>query len=120
MGLAAEPVDSRDRFLFHKTTNRNVYEKARQARPELDEVILWNERGELTEGTIFNLVLELAEGQFFTPPVVCGLLDGTFRQELLAQGKLEERVLTKEDLANAKSVWLVNSVRRWVKAECVL
>jgi para-aminobenzoate synthetase/4-amino-4-deoxychorismate lyase len=36
--LAPEPVDSSDRFLFHKTTRR----------PGGDNLIFWNERGEVT------------------------------------------------------------------------
>src|SRR5207237_874080 len=45
--LAAAAVDPADPFLFHKTTNRAVYEAAR--RPDCDDVILWNGRGEVTE-----------------------------------------------------------------------
>src|SRR5206468_1529399 len=46
-GIAAKPVDSSDVFLFHKTTHREAYEAARAGRPGTDEVILYNERGEL-------------------------------------------------------------------------
>jgi para-aminobenzoate synthetase / 4-amino-4-deoxychorismate lyase len=33
-GLAEVPVNSRDRFLYHKTTHRGVYERALAARPD--------------------------------------------------------------------------------------
>jgi para-aminobenzoate synthetase/4-amino-4-deoxychorismate lyase len=46
---------------------------------------------------------------------VCGLLAGTFRAELLRTGEVEERVLTKDDLARASRVWFVNGVRSWVE-----
>ena len=52
---AARSIPS-DVFLFHKTTNRAVYERAR--RPDCDDVILWNPAGEVTETTIANLVVE--------------------------------------------------------------
>ena len=36
--LAAHPIDPADEFLYHKTTNRAVYERAH--RPDCDDVIL--------------------------------------------------------------------------------
>ena len=91
MRLAAHPVDPSDEFLYHKTTNRAVYERAR--RPDCDDVILWNPAGEVTETTIANLVVEggmTEQGRRVTPPVACGLLPGTLRAELLATGEVSE------------------------------
>jgi para-aminobenzoate synthetase/4-amino-4-deoxychorismate lyase len=118
IALAPEPVDSRDVFLFHKTTHREVYESRRASRPDVDEVLLVNEKGELTESTIANLVVRL-EGKDYTPPVSCGLLAGTFRAELLEREKLIERVLRPEDLQKAEAVFLVNSVRGWMPVQMV-
>ncbi len=115
VGLAAGPVRSDDRFLYHKTTRRDIYEAARASRPDCDDAILWNERGELTEATASNIVLRL-DGALVTPPVSSGLLPGTFREELLARGEIVERVLTGADLARAEALWLVNSVRCWQAA----
>ena len=109
--LAKEPVYSNDRFLFHKTTNRNTYEQA--VIQGFDDVLLFNEKDELTEFTIGNLVVKL-NGELFTPPVECGLLAGTFRAELIALGEVKERVLKKQDLAKAEAVFLINSLRKWV------
>ena len=47
--------------------------------------MLWNERGEVTESTIANVVVEI-DGVRYTPPLACGLLGGTFRGELLGVG----------------------------------
>jgi para-aminobenzoate synthetase/4-amino-4-deoxychorismate lyase len=110
--LAKHSVDSGDVFLYHKTTNRAVYEKAKADFPEADDVLLFNERGEVTESCIANVVVEL-EGRKVTPPVSCGLLAGTFRGELLEQGKIEERVISLDDLKRASAIWLINSVRKW-------
>jgi para-aminobenzoate synthetase / 4-amino-4-deoxychorismate lyase len=119
--LAPTPVDSSDPFLFHKTTRRGVYENAlaevRRA-AGADDAILRNERGELTESTIANLVLDL-DGELVTPPVACGLLPGTLRAELLARGRVRERVLVPADLHRAARVWLVSSVRGWRPVEVV-
>jgi para-aminobenzoate synthetase/4-amino-4-deoxychorismate lyase len=114
LAIAKEPVDSSDVFLYHKTTNRSVYEQAKADFPEADDVLLFNERGEVTESCIANVVVEL-DGWKVTPPVSCGLLAGTFRDELLAKGEIEERIITLADLKRAKAVWLINSVRKWRK-----
>lgn len=109
--LAKEPVNSNDRFLFHKTTNRDVYEQA--IIKGYDDVLLFNEKNELTEFTIGNLVVKM-NGELFTPPVECGLLAGTFRAELIASGEVKERVHRIQDLAECEAVFLVNSLRKWV------
>lgn len=116
VALARDPVSSQDIYLFHKTTRRTVYEQARAAQPDHDDVILYNERGELTEATVANLVVEL-DGQLLTPPLDCGLLAGTLRASLLARGEVREQVLRREDLARCTKIFLVNSVRGWQAAE---
>ncbi|HEX8559623.1 MAG TPA: aminodeoxychorismate synthase component I [Pyrinomonadaceae bacterium] len=120
VALALTPVSRADRFLFHKTTRRGVYDERRAERPGVFDVLLWNEEGELTEFTNGNVVVEL-DGRRWTPPRASGLLAGTFRAELLRGGEVAERVLTRADLARASRLWLVNSVRGrvevWVKDE---
>ncbi|GFO62709.1 aminodeoxychorismate synthase component I [Geomonas paludis] len=113
--FARQPVNSVDLFLYHKTSRRDLFHQELAARPELDEVIFENERGELTEGAYSNLVAVI-DGRKCTPPLGCGLLPGTLREELLAQGTIEERALKREDLARAEAVFLVNSVRGWRQA----
>jgi para-aminobenzoate synthetase / 4-amino-4-deoxychorismate lyase len=105
--LAAQPIDSSNRFLFHKTTRRQGY---------ADDVIFWNERGEVTESGPANVVVAI-DGELFTPPIASGLLAGTFRNHLLAEGKIKERVITVEELRNAKELYLINSVRRFLAAD---
>jgi len=114
VGLAAEPVNTNDRFLFHKTTNRAVYDKALASRDDCDDVILWNEKGEVTESTIANVVVMIGD-DYFTPPRASGLLAGTFREELLAKGKIRERVIHREELNKAREIYLINSVQKWRK-----
>jgi para-aminobenzoate synthetase/4-amino-4-deoxychorismate lyase len=107
---ARTPVSRRDRFLFHKTTRRDVYERCRAERPDVFDVIMANEDGELTELSIGNLVVELS-GERLTPPIDCGLLSGVMREELLARGDLREALLRDADLARADRLWLINAVR---------
>ena len=110
--LAKQPVDSQDIFLFHKTTHRAVYDKAKADFPDADDVILWNERGEVTESTVCNIVIRRS-GRWVTPPVECGLLAGTFREHLLSAGEIEESVLSVDELKAAEELFLINSVRGW-------
>lgn len=113
VALADAPVDERDPFLFHKTTHRAVYDRARSRAPLMDDILLWNRAGELTESTVANLVVE-RDGELLTPPVECGLLAGTFRAELLDRGTIREARLVREDLERASGLWLINSVRGWI------
>jgi para-aminobenzoate synthetase/4-amino-4-deoxychorismate lyase len=114
VALAKTPVSRDERFLYHKTTRRRVYEERRAEHPQAFDVLLWNEEGELTEFTNGNVVLELSGGRW-TPPRECGLLAGTFRAGLIRRGEVAECVLTRDDLARASRCWLVNSVRGWVE-----
>jgi para-aminobenzoate synthetase/4-amino-4-deoxychorismate lyase len=109
------PVQSRDPFLYHKTTRRSVYDAALARHPGCDDVLLHNERGELTESCRANVAARFGS-RWVTPPVGCGLLAGTYRAELLARGELEEGILTAEDLDRADEIVLLNSVRRSVQA----
>jgi para-aminobenzoate synthetase/4-amino-4-deoxychorismate lyase len=118
VALAHEPVNPREVFLYHKTTHRQVYERARAAHPDCDDVILWNTRGEITESTLANVVVRM-DGRYYTPPVACGLLAGVYREHLLQRGLLRERVLTSDDLRRAEAVYLINSVRGRIRAEVV-
>jgi para-aminobenzoate synthetase / 4-amino-4-deoxychorismate lyase len=115
--LSRAPVDSSDVFLFHKTTNRRVFDAARAQHPGCDDVILWNANGEITESCTANVVVDI-DGALVTPPVGCGLLAGVFRGLLIEQGEIVERIVSVADLRAAARIFLVNSVRRWM--DCVL
>ncbi|KXS20309.1 para-aminobenzoate synthase, subunit I [Gonapodya prolifera JEL478] len=110
LAFAVEPIDVSDPFLYHKTTRRSVYDKARARRPGYDDVLLWNCAGEVCESTIANIAV-LKDDVWVTPPVRCGLLAGTMRAELLERGELSESVITIHELLHAKIVRLMNSVR---------
>jgi branched-subunit amino acid aminotransferase/4-amino-4-deoxychorismate lyase len=118
VALAADAVDSRDGFLRHKTTRREIYNRARASRPDVDEVLLWNERDEITEASIANVVAEIG-GAKVTPPIDCGLLPGVFRATLVESGEVREGVLSKASVATAEGLWLINSLREWIPAALV-
>jgi len=120
LALAKEPVPSGELALYHKTTKRSPYTAAWDgiAREAVDDVLLWNERGEVTETTVANVVFEL-DGELVPPPVRCGLLDGTLRRVLVRRGIVRERVVRLEDLGRCRRLWVVNSVRGWRFAQLV-
>jgi para-aminobenzoate synthetase/4-amino-4-deoxychorismate lyase len=119
VALADAPVDPADVFLFHKTTRREVYDRADAAKPDgVDTVVLWNTRCEVTEAVNFNVIAEI-DGRRVTPPVDCGLLAGTLRAELLESGAIVKRRITVEALRAASRLWLINSVRGEVEATLV-
>lgn len=108
---AKYPVDSGSVYLYHKTTYRQVYEKAKAERPGYDEVVLWNARGEVTEFCAGNIIVKLG-GEWLTPPVKCGLLPGVFRAWLLQKGLVRERVITLDLLSKCEKIYFCNSVRK--------
>jgi para-aminobenzoate synthetase/4-amino-4-deoxychorismate lyase len=118
LALDDEPVDPSDVWLFHKTTNRAPYDRRRSKRPDADDVVLMNTRGEVTESTIANLAARIGDA-WVTPPRGSGLLGGTYREVLLREGRLIERSILIEELQAAEEIALVSSVRGWREAVLV-
>lgn len=115
LGWASRPVAADDPTLFHKTTRRARYDEALAEHPDCDDVLLTNTDGFVTESSRANLVVEL-DGRLVTPDRACGLLPGTYRERLLARGRIREAFLRPDDLVRATRLWLINSVRLWMPA----
>jgi len=81
-------------------------------------VILWNTRGEITESTIANVVVEIG-GERWTPPRTCGLLPGIARGRLIDDGAVRERPIAVAELKAATRVWLVSALRGEILATLV-
>ncbi len=110
---ASVSVMSTDYFRMHKTTRREPYDQLfNKAKAKgFDEILFCNERGEVTEGAISNIIVR-KNGRYLTPPLASGLLNGVYRQYFLAtRSAAEERILTMEDVENAEQFFLCNSVR---------
>ena len=112
---AALRVRSDDVFLAHKTTRRDVYLRAKMGIPDCDDVILCNEDGAVTETTIYNLFAEI-DGELLTPATRCGLLPGTLRAQLIADGNAREAMINMGQLAAARKLFVGNSVRGLIPA----
>ena len=110
LALGAQRVRSDDPFLCHKTTRRTVYERARAACPQADDVVLVNELGEVVETTVANLLYRLGD-EWFTPPLTSGGLPGVGRQLLVERGEVRERTLLATELPTCDELAVVSSLR---------
>ncbi len=115
--FSQKAVDSKDVFLYHKTTFRPLYEDEHGKALGLGffDCIFINEKGEVTEGAITNVFLETGDG-LVTPPVSSGLLDGTLRKELICRGVVKEKIIYPDELKEGRGVYVGNSVRGLLRA----
>jgi branched-chain amino acid aminotransferase len=94
--------------------NLTWYERAHEQ--GLDEVVLLNERGEVSECTSANIFVAVG-GKVFTPPLAAGCLPGVTRAVLLeeiwpASGlRVSERILFPTDLEAAEEVFITSTTR---------
>ncbi|SEK35274.1 para-aminobenzoate synthetase / 4-amino-4-deoxychorismate lyase [Roseateles sp. YR242] len=122
LALADAPIDARGpdaEFLQHKTTRRAVYQALLDRKPaSCFDVLLFNREGELTEGCLTNLAVQLdgPDSPWLTPHIDAGLLPGVMREELLEQGRIREARLLVTDLQRAHALAVFNSVRGWREA----
>ena len=119
VSIARRAVDSRDVFLYHKTTHRSAYAHARDGASGHFDVILGNEHDEATEFTRGNLVARI-DDELVTPPRTAGLLAGCLRAELLERGVVRERTVRLDELHRAERLWFVNSLRGALDVRLVL
>jgi len=108
--LSTVRVDTTDVSLYHKTTNRGVYDQARQECDAETDAILANERGEITETTVANVAV-FRDERWVTPHLSCGVLPGVMREELLARREIVEGVIRSEDLMDGERVRCFNALR---------
>jgi para-aminobenzoate synthetase / 4-amino-4-deoxychorismate lyase len=112
LAIDPAPVDSTACWPHHKTSLREPYTSRLARHPSADDVVLVNERGDVTESCTANLAVRL-DGQWWTPPFSSGCLPGIERARLVADGVLRERPLRPADLQRAEDLALVNSLRGW-------
>ncbi len=119
-------------FLSHKTTRRTLYdtEWKRFHTQGCWEVLFFNTRHELTEGSRTNIFLK-QNGYWVTPALQCGLLNGIYRKKLLSRSlslssqlssqspriKVREKILTMTDLQTAQQIYISNSVQGLIRVQ---
>lgn len=104
--------DPQNIFLYHKTTNRSLYEREYKyySNKGYFDVIYLNKREEVCEGSIANIII-WRNNQYYTPVVSSGLLPGVFRNYLIKNRKVKEKTIFLADLLKADKIFLCNSVR---------
>lgn len=101
-----------------KTSVRHHYQVFEPKSAEVFDTVLFNENGQITEGTRGNIALQL-DGQWVTPALQCGLLPGVGRALALSQGRLVEKVVVIDDLRRVTGWAFVNSLRGWLDARLI-
>ena len=101
-----------------KTSVRHHYEVFEPRSAEVFDTVLFNENGQITEGTRGNIAKQL-DGQWVTPALQCGLLPGVGRALALSQGRLVEKVVVIDDLRRITDWAFVNSLRGWLDARLI-
>ena len=117
--LAPRQIDSTNPMLYHKTTNRSIYDEALVSVPKGCEALLHNQHGMVTESNIANVVYRL-DGALYTPPVFDGLLPGTLRGDLLERSVIAERSLPIDETPRVEAWYLINALRGWRAANYVV
>ncbi|CAM2812994.1 bifunctional anthranilate synthase component I family protein/class IV aminotransferase [Helicobacter burdigaliensis] len=105
-------LNSKSDSLYFKSSFRGLYEaQSHKWREDLCyDVVFFNELGELCEGTRTNILIQ-KQGEFYTPSLECGLLNGIYREFLLNLGLIKEAKISKKDLQEASKIYAFNSVR---------
>ena len=114
--LAPRPfAAAHSEFVRYKTTRRAHYAAFAPTTPGVFDTVLWNEAGEITEGTFGNIAA-LIDGRWVTPPLSCGLLPGVGRAVALQDGHVVEAVLRVADIPRVQGWAFINSLRGWLDA----
>ncbi len=116
-----KPVMVSEVKLYYAPQNQyKLLDKSTQVRAGLtaqangfSDAIMLNERGKVVELLSSNIFLQL-KGQWMTPPLEDGCLDGVVRKQLMLLMNVQERSLELEDVRKADEVFATNSIE-WVR-----
>ena len=113
VGISTTQLSSKNPFHFHKTSARPLHNEAfASAQVQgLDEAIFFNEKGELCEACISSVFVLTEDKRWLTPKISSGLLAGICRRLAIDSKEVEEVIITRNQLLEAKAVYLGNSLR---------
>ena len=101
-----QPIIYNDIDYALKYNNRDLLDKLFAQRGNCDEIIIIKQ-GKVTDCSIGNLVFRKGEN-WFTPD--SPLLNGTQRQKLLNDGKIQEKTLFAADIEKFDEIRLINAM----------
>lgn len=117
LGVVSErTVSTENVYLFHSSTIHRVADALARDHPDVDVVVMCNQRHEVAGAVGANVVARIG-GVWVTPPFECGTVASVFRDRLVANGTVEERVLSCAELRNADEVAVVNDLAGWRTVE---
>jgi branched-chain amino acid aminotransferase len=101
---ASSPVEKR----YPYTKNLEILTQAKSA--GLDDVVIVNRDGFITETAIANLVLEI-DGEWITPPLSDGVLPGVMRALCIERNGVVVRQIRAGQLNEIRSGFVVSSLK---------
>ena len=110
--VSAIQIDSQDPLRRHKTSIRALYSAEFESARDrgYDEVVFFNEHGELCEGSRSNIFIRNGRN-WRTPPIESGVLPGVYRRHLIAMlPNVSETTLRIDDIVDAEDIYLCNAV----------
>ncbi len=110
--IAAQPVSNDNVFLFHNTDDSRLVDVLARQHQDADAVVVVNQHDQVA-GSLDGNVLAWIDGQWLTPPLSCGAVGCFFRAELIAQGVVQERYITRAELEGAEKVALIDDIHGW-------
>jgi len=118
--VAHERLDAGDPCLRHKTTRRELHERAfaQAAAQGQDEAVLLNRSGAVADASRNSIFVERG-GCLVTPPIAAGALPGVLRACLIAEGRVVEGELRQTDLQDAERWFIGNSLHGLRQARLV-
>ncbi|MBF0589656.1 MAG: bifunctional anthranilate synthase component I family protein/class IV aminotransferase [Magnetococcales bacterium] len=110
--ISPQRVDRNDRFLAHKSSRREIFNRAWADAQEAgyDEALFLNHEGDVTEGCLRALLVRIGKA-WFAPPLKDGLLPSLWRGQQMKHLRAKERSLGLEDLAAADEIRMGNAVQ---------
>lgn len=115
--VSQNKINSKDQFRYFKTTNRKLYDEeySEYNSKGFYEVLYFNERDELVEGSRTNIFVK-KENSWFTPSLESGALPGIYRKYFIdVHPNVIEKNIKIEEIVNADELFLTNALRGEVK-----
>lgn len=107
--LAKRPIDSNEPRYRYKTTSRGHLQVHLTENPGYDEVILFNERGEVASFCNGNLIA-MIDGKWVSPPLESGCLNGIGLWRFTRENEVNRRPIQIAELTQATQILLSNAV----------
>lgn len=101
-------VDCNDIEYSYKFENRSRLESLRALRGRCDDILIVK-KGFVTDTSYGNLLFKLKGDTCIYTPETC-LLRGTKREQMLCNGLIKERELTKDKLSDCEAFYMINAM----------